>query len=467
MSSKRRTEFFNLLTLRLTLYFVALFLISSALVFIIAYLMFSPSLMRDLDGYLTSEAKEIATFHEQNGLARIEAVLRNESESHGAQVVFFRLFSPANEVIAYTDPRHWSGLGFDPDLLRGLGEGEKVFTTVSLPGRGNRVRLIYKKFGQGHVIQIGHVVRLDEITSQFGKIFSIALAAMLFCGGLVGWLIVRRAMRGVERVSRAAERIGRGHFDSAVPLKNEGLEIDRLASAFNDMADRIRRLVGQLKEVTDNIAHDLRSPVNRIRGLTEMALTQGRSEDDWREIGAEVIEECDRLVGLIDTMLEIAQANSRAMRIPDQMVDLGVLAADAVELFQPLAEDKGLALELDPSPEPVRTRGDVSKLQRVVANLLDNAIKFTPPGGRVVLSLADGPDGATVRVADTGLGIPPENLPRVFDRFFRGDQARSTPGNGLGLSLVQALILAHSGRVEVESEPGLGSIFTIHLPPAG
>jgi len=291
-----------------------------------------------------------------------------------------------------------------------------------------------------------------------------ALAMMLLCGGLVGWMVSRRAMSGVARVTQTAVRIGQGDLSRRVPPGKEGREINDLAQAFNEMLDRIQSLVRELEEVTHNIAHDLRGPLTRIRGIAETTLTGDRDLVAWREMAGAVIEESDRLVEMINTMLEIARTDSGVAQLLKTDVDIRAVLQEAVDLFQPLAEDRGITLQTDSPDVPLAVRGNRSRLQRAVANVLDNAIKYTGSGGKIRVSAKKSASRILLEISDTGTGINETDLPHIFDRFYRGDRSRSTPGNGLGLSLARSIVRAHGGEITARSSPGQGSLFTIFLP---
>jgi signal transduction histidine kinase len=275
--------------------------------------------------------------------------------------------------------------------------------------------------------------------------------------------MARRALLGVEEVTQTAEDISAGDIERRVPLKSRGTEIDSLATTFNDMLDRIHGLIHGMREITDNIAHDLRSPITRIRGVAEMALTSGESMDEYENMAANTIEECDRLLAMIETMLDISELEAGAGILAMAEVDMTRVVEEACELFQPPAEDKGIAVVIE-VPAGALVYGDIQRLQRMVANLLDNAIKYTPPDGTVTVS-ADGDESMVfVEVKDTGIGISGEDFSDIFERFYRCDPSRSDAGVGLGLSLVMAIARSHGGDVAVTSSPGKGTTFTVSLP---
>jgi signal transduction histidine kinase len=248
-------------------------------------------------------------------------------------------------------------------------------------------------------------------------------------------------------------------------VKDRGDEIDQLAMTFNQMLDRIQTLVTEIRQMGDNIAHDLKSPLTRIRGSAEIALTTARSPAEYEAMAAGAIEECDRLLAMINTMLMISRTEAGVEKPARESLDLTALAREACELFGTPAEDQGIALACS-VPETCPVTGDHRMLRRLIANLLDNALKYTQAGGSVELTVFQNAGSAALTVRDTGSGISAGDLPRIFERFYRCDQSRSVAGTGLGLSLARAIARAHGGEITVESRPGRGSAFTVTLPRA-
>ncbi len=310
---------------------------------------------------------------------------------------------------------------------------------------------------------IGHHA-LSELREEFRHYFGVPLAIIIALSGAIGWFMAKRALSGVEEVTRAAVDISRGALDRRVPVTDRDDEIDRLARTFNTMVGHTQALIEQMKEITENIAHDLRSPITRMRGLAEMALAGRRTDEETASMAGLIIEECDRLLDLINTMLDISEAEAGLAKLDVQKTDLTDLITDLRDLFLPSADEKHIDLRAANDAQPVFVFCDRRKLQRVFANLLDNALKYTPDGGQVTISITDTPKDVTVIVEDTGTGIPEEDLPHIFDRFFRGEKSRSEPGNGLGLSLVQAFTIIHGGSVAAANTPNRGSRFTVTLP---
>lgn len=286
---------------------------------------------------------------------------------------------------------------------------------------------------------------------------------LLVFAALIGWFMSRRALQGVEEVTRTAGDISKGALGQRVHVKAKGDEIERLATTFNYMLDRIEALIKGMRELTDNIAHDLRSPITRIRGINEMALTNGKSVDECNTMAANTIKECDRLLEMVNTMLDISEAETGASKLEMEKTDMAKLVRDACELFQPSAEEKMVTLFSEISDNAF-VYGDIQRIQRMVINLLDNALKYTLSGGTVTVSVYGDERQVVLSVNDTGIGISKQDLPHIFNRFYRCDQSRSQPGLGLGLSLAMAIARAHDGNITATSSLGKGSKFTITLP---
>ena len=303
----------------------------------------------------------------------------------------------------------------------------------------------------------------SRFLDAFKGIFILTMSFLIVVAAGVGWFTARRAVSGVEAVTQTARKISGGTLEERVPVKKRGDEVDQLAITFNQMLDRIQVLLTEIKDMNDHIAHDLRSPITRIRGTAEVALTTGKSLNDYENLAATTIEECDRLLGMINTMLMISKTEARVDELSRETIDLARFVREVCELFQPSAEDQGVTLNCHASGGR-HVIGDARMIQRMLSNLLDNAIKYTPSGGTVTVSLLEKDAQVLVSVKDTGCGISPSDLPRIFDRFYRGDQSRSKPGFGLGLSLARAIARAHRGDITATSIPGQGSTFRVTLP---
>jgi signal transduction histidine kinase len=295
-----------------------------------------------------------------------------------------------------------------------------------------------------------------------------SLAAMV-CLGLAGGLLVSRNMiRRLEAINRSAERIMRGEVMHRMPVGQSNDEFDRLSENLNRMLEEIERLVGGIRAVTDNIAHDLRSPLTRLKSRLEIALNAADDRMERQAAIEQAIQEADQLLATFGALLSIADAEAGARRADMTIVDLGEVVQDAVELYRPLAEERGASLELRIA-EPATASGNRQLLFQAVANLLDNSVKYGAEGRVINVEVHGGPPSPWISVADLGLGIPAAEREHVLERFVRLDASRSTPGSGLGLSLVAAIARQHGAKLELadtrpgEQPPGLTA--TLRFPP--
>ncbi len=289
-----------------------------------------------------------------------------------------------------------------------------------------------------------------------------ALALVL---GLSGGLILSRNwLRRVETVNRTARDIMAGDLGRRMPVRGADDELDRLARNLNEMLDRIEALMLGLRQVTDNIAHDLRSPLNRLRGRLEVALMSDPEREEYRQVLAATVKDADQLLQTFNALLLIGEAEAGLDRHALSEVDLSARVTDLVDLYEPAAEEAGVELTSDIRPN-IRLRGNPELLSQAFVNLLDNAIKYTPKAGCISLALSKADDGAvTFSVADSGPGIPEEDRARVLDRFVRLESSRSSPGSGLGLSLVHAVAKMHRAELILgDNAPGL--VVTLRFPP--
>jgi heavy metal sensor kinase len=452
------------LAFRLSLMYAALCFLSVVAVLLISYLVLDHSMKSLVDEDLIGEVFEYRALMETQEMPVLFDVLDHEADSEGTGQTFFRVVRASGETLYETDMSEWPDVTVKPELLARANRGEDVFDLYQNPAQEFPARLAYGSIGEGLVLQLGESTTVNEmLLRQFRRVFFGAAAAFLFCSFLAGGYMGRRALAGVQRLTLAAGQIAAGAWEHRVPVSHRHDELDELAAAFNLMVDRIQVLFRELREVTDDIAHDLRTPLMRIRGEAEMALREDAPHEPAQELFGSVLEECDQMLNLINTMLEISQTESGAVSMERAVVDLGELAEDICELFRPAAEDKDIDLRYSAESE-TRVSGHSQRLQRALAHLVDNAIKYTAPGGQVEVRCGISDGNAFVKVSDTGLGIPAAALAEVFSRFYRVDASRTEPGNGLGLSLAQAIIRAHGGAITVESEEGRGSTFTLRVP---
>lgn len=458
--------FVRTLAFRLTLLYGGIFSVSSCLVFVLFYLLVARTIVQQMDQELLDKAGLFRAIYSVKGIPGVKDLSVLEARAAGEKKVFFRLLYSSGEVFATSHMDYWDNIRVDQKLIRTLLSGAPhEFETLKIQSGVQRIRVLYVMVGPGVILQTGLSMETYSFFIQaFQKVFAGAMAIVVLISAASGWLVSRKALSGVDRITETAEQITGARLDARVPVAGNQGELDRLARAFNTMLDRIQALVTSVREMSDNIAHDLKSPLTRIRGLAEITLVQAQDREEFEAMAASTIEEVDRLLDTINTMLVISRTDAGVGGFSFELLSVSDLVSEACDLFGPLAEDKGISLECS-APEPCTAVADRSMMQRACSNLLDNAIKYTDSGGRIRVSVArQSHDHLSICVEDTGIGIEPQNLDRVFDRFFRVDASRSTKGTGLGLSLAKAIARTHGGDLTVKSEPGKGSRFVLTLP---
>jgi signal transduction histidine kinase len=305
----------------------------------------------------------------------------------------------------------------------------------------------------------------QELLSGFRRQLAGVLAATLLVALAGGVVLTRRARRPLDELGAAVTRIVEtGDLGARLPVRERGDAVDELKVLFNAMLDRIESLVNAMRETLDNVSHDLRTPLARLKATAERALESGRADAGEKEALADMLEETDRAAQLLSALMDVSEAETGVLKLDMQDVAAADLVADALSLFEDAAEEKGVTLSANAAPG-LFVRADRNRIRQVLANLLDNAVKHTPPGGNITVEAVGEGREALFRVSDTGPGIAPEDLPHVFDRLYRGDRSRSEPGLGLGLALARAIAQAHGGSLTAKTGPG-GAVLLLRLPRA-
>lgn len=450
------------LLFRLTLLYTLAFTLLAILSFAVFYYRIYSVTMERTDEELLGEINYYSQFLAESGLAGLQKRLIQETDAEDPEEEFYRLINFNGEVLTTSDMSAWSSVDW-ADVIVELKATEinHIFQTVTLAEDDGTARVISAVIGQDTILQIGESLEeADEYLGIFLNLFSILTGVLIIASAFIGWYLARRALTDMADVTRTAEDISRGEYDRRVEVKGQFKEIDRLGMTFNHMLDRIQILLRSMKEINDNIAHDLRSPLARIRGIAEMTLTDDKSMSDYKEMAINTIEECDSLIEMINTMLDITEAEAGVNGAKVTEFDLVVLITDACELFRPVADEKKLDLAVN-LPESILFWGDIKKMQRIVTNILENAIKYTPEQGRVTVSAMAQNGQVQIVVKDSGIGISEKDLPHIFERFYRCDRSRTQGGVGLGLSLAKAFVKSMNGKIEVSSTMSMGSIFTV------
>jgi heavy metal sensor kinase len=452
------------LSFRFTALFSGFFALGSALLFLFTYLFLAGSLHREDIADMRSKLLEFWAVYQTGRTELVRRELSLERMVTEERPFMLRIAGRRNNTLFLFMPAHWQS--YDPsrlERLQSIREGE----IISLPSRDSpgRLEVAAVQLSDGNILQVGMTDdRRREALQHFRRIFLLVFAPLGVLSVVGGFLFSSRSLAPVRQLIRATRDItATGQMNARIPPRGSGDELDELVSLFNEMLLRIDTLIQAMRESLDNVAHDLRTPLTRLRAGAELALAQPPGTNNPREALVACLEESERILTMLRTLMDISEAEHGVMSLQLRPVELGELLADMVELYAYSAEEKGVELSLRRS-EPITVEMDLDRMRQAVANLLDNAVKYTPGGGSVTVESRREGRNAVFEVRDTGIGIPPDELGHIWERLFRGDRSRSEPGLGLGLGLVRAIIIAHGGRVEVDSTPGEGSRFTVHLP---
>jgi len=417
---------------------------------------------------LEEDTYEFAGAYYTKGLEYFRTQFDVEVRSHDTNNVCLSVLDPNGGILMTTDLSEWDILAAHSELLlKAANQDRIVISTLWMPRISSDVLVSHIRLAPGKVFRMAVVPRNMHTHLNILKKSLIATAIIVLTAGIVVcWITLHRTISRITGVTKTALSISTTSLDKRVPLSSFDDEIDGLGRAFNGMLDRIEMLVTGLGEIIDNVAHDLKSPVTHIRVVAESLSTTDEADAAVRETAERIVEESDGLLGMINTTLEIKAIDTGVSPLNLTECDVADIVRQACSLFVMVAHEKGIILKMD-NNGPAVINGDLHRLQRVFANLIDNALKYTNTGGKVGIHIQS--DKASVRVAisDTGIGIPPEALGRVFDRFFRADKSRGVPGLGLGLNLAETIIRSHGGTITVESSVGEGSKFTVILPRNG
>ncbi|HEY7509526.1 MAG TPA: ATP-binding protein [Vicinamibacteria bacterium] len=460
--SSRLDRLRGALGFRLALYYAAVFLASTLALAAITYVLLAASLRQADHDLITTTLRRYAAAYQRGGLPLLNRVITADRVAGRYEPVLVRVIGERSEAVYFSMPADWR---FDLEQLAGEERRLGAAGWAELRSLdGNVLEIASTRLPDGTLFQVGKSTeRRAELLARYRGTLLAAFLSVALLAVAGGYALTHSALRPLRDLTATVRAILQtGHMQARVPVRQPRDTLGELSLLFNAMLDRIEGLLGAMRGSLDNVAHDLRTPLMRLRSRAESALESG-GEEACREALADCLEESDRVASMLEILMDISEAETGTLRLQKQRVDLAGVVRDAMDLYADVAEDRGISLHAD-AAEDVCVHADRNRLRQVAANLLDNAVKYTPRGGRVELAARREGAEALLIVRDTGPGIPPEDRPRIFDRLYRGDRSRSERGLGLGLSLVRAIVEAHQGGVTVDSTPGGGSAFTVHLP---
>lgn len=453
---------------RLSLQFAGLFAAGFTAIFVLLYVLLGRQLEARENEALQLRAQQYRDIYEASGLAGLRQRISEDSEAPHVRTLFMRLVGPRGDAMWGKIPPDWIEQDAKqvavPDGWGGV-TSHKVYI-VRIPRDAEReLAVISMPLSDGTLLQIGRATdSRTALLEPLRKTFLWVGGAVVVVGFAAGFFAARRATRPLRSVVETARRIiTTGSLDARVPMPSREDDIAELVRQFNTVLDKNSALVRTMREALDNVAHDLRTPLTGLRGTAELALSQSGDAKVQADALAECVERADDVLRLLRALMEISEAEAGMLKLQRTACDLSELSRNAADLYTEVAEAKRQSLVVETGGE-ARISADTVRLRQVIANLIDNAIKYTPEGGRVTVRTAVRDGQAVLEVCDTGPGIPVAEQAKIWDRLYRGDQSRSQSGLGLGLSLVRAIVEAHGGKATVRNADAGGAIFEVTLP---
>ena len=478
---QRFASFWNSLAWRLSLWYAGVFTLSALVLFGLLYLLLVRFFDRSEQEIISARLKECVAVYARGGLPALNDLVHRDEATNTGRSFFIRVTGPLGSVLLLAAPGEWQRqtttdtpgtiVNQDPRAGRGGSDGLPPGTVWRRVPRDERSDFVIASalLTDGSILQVGRSTdRGTALLQPFQVAFAVALGPTLLLGLIGGAIFAYRATAPVRETLRTARRvISTGDLSARVPETQAASELADLARQFNRVLEKNGSLLRATREALDNVAHDLRTPLTRLRVAAESALTGDTPPAAARDALAECAEESERVLTMLNVLMDVTEAEQGMMTLRRERTSLSNLWHQVIELYELVAEERRLTVHAPlAAADPCEASVDPTRMRQAFANLLDNALKYTPEGGEVWITCGcDAATGTTrVTVRDNGPGIPPEEQGRIWDRLYRGDKSRAQRGLGLGLSLVQAVVRAHGGDVSVNPPTHGGAEFVVTLP---
>ena len=449
---------------KFALWYSAIFILSSLALFVLLYFFLSLSLQNKEKELIQHELRECITQYEQGGIDALIKEVEFEKHAGGKNLFFVRLEGPQHNTLFVNLPDQWAH--FDINQLKKKAAAKKEqWEQLSAYGHEDILEVVSYPFSDGSLLQVGKSLSgSNEVLAHFRVIFASILIPMIFIGFIGGMFLAFHTLRPIRHlIDTTRSIIETNKMGVRIPATRRRDELEELGILFNTMLEKIETLINGMKMTLDNVAHDLRTPITRLRGTAEMSLHGEQNIEALREALLDCLEEAERVLVMLNTIMDISEAETGTMKLNWEKVDLVPLVNEIADLYGYVAEEKKISVRTL-LPKGLYLTADPNRLRQGLSNLIDNAVKYTPSGGIIDIEAFQKDHHVGITIKDTGIGIPPEELPLIWDRLYRGDKSRSQRGIGLGLSLVKAIVQAHRGHVEVFSTVNRGSSFTVFIP---
>lgn len=461
------------LRVRLTLWYGSALALVLIVFSVVLYVITARNLRDDVDESLLETATTAVRSLEERGFLPLldEDELLSQFPELARIDKFFQIFSPSGTITIRSPNIKRHEVPLSRMALETTFKGQSVFETTKYPNEP-QLRLISVPINYRgrllYIVQVGTSMEsIEDTLRRFLILLLVAVPIALAVSLAAGWFLAGRALRPVDAITLAAQRIAAGDLSQRLTMQTASDEIGRLAGTFNNMIGRLDASFRQIRQFTSDASHELRTPLTVMKGETELVLRRPRPLEDYHSVLESNLEEIDRMTRIVDELLFLSRADMGAVKMELLPVALETLVEDIHRQATLLGQDRAIEVMLG-TVVPARVQGDELRLRELLLNLVENAVKYSNPKGKVTISLVTDGQQAIVSVTDQGIGIAPDDRPKIFDRFFRTDEARAhtKKGTGLGLAICSWIAEAHKGRISVHSELGRGSTFTVTLPLA-
>jgi len=460
MFLKARNRLRRAVSVRLTAWYCGFFALSLLALFFVVYLALESALRKSDHEIIRAKLKEMASEYRDEGLAEV----RKTSTEKRFDGFLVRVADAKNQTVFVSNPDERIAAPEVVAALERRAEPLQRWGTIPILKHGT-FEIASARTEGGGVLQVGRSSQhRRDLLAHFRRVCAAVVLPMILLAIFGGAFLANRALRPIHELNETVRSIiETGKIDARIsPHKTAG-ELGELVVSFNQMLSQIDALITGMRAVLDNVAHDLRTPITRLRGVAEVALQNPHDSEAAHEALADCVEESERVITMLNTLLDISEVETGAMKLNLKRVDAAEIVRELAEVYRDVAEEKNVSLAISAPEHGCSVTADENRLRQAVGNLIDNAVKYTDAGGEVRVEAQRAGDQVVISVRDSGIGIPHEEIPHVWERLYRGDKSRSQRGLGLGLSLVKAIVQAHAGECEVESAAGSGSTFILQL----
>ena len=472
MFSKSNKSFFKKLSIRLTFGFAILFILSSFFILFLNYYLFQQSLKARDHDLLRAKAKEYSTVFSQGGTQSLKNYLLTEKKSDIETQFLVRVVSSdGSTAFSYLPDKIQNTSPLEFDQKMNLVINSLVVSSFHMkesanqedPNEDSEYETTNFIMDQNQILQVArNTDDRDDLLERYNRIILLVFGIVLFIGSTGGFIFSNQALFPIRNLIQTIRLIESGNLNARVPVSNSNDEIDEISVLFNQMAEQIEKLILNMQQTLDHVAHDLKTPLTRLRAKAELAILRQSTEIELKSTLSDAIENTNEIVSFINTIMDISEAQAGVLKLNLVDVTSTQILKEVIDLYQYTAEEKEISIQLN-EIDSFHFQADRNRCKQVLSNLLDNALKYSAQGSQIKITTESTPFKNQIRFIDSGIGISKENLTRIWDRLFRAESAKNIKGLGLGLSLVHSICKAHNWTIEAKSELHKGSKFILSI----